>query len=68
MDAAILALVAESIEVTLFEIPGATGGQFLIQLLKQDTAKGVVTTVVHLPAGGRITAHLHYAGPEMHYV
>ena len=68
MDAAKLTLAAESIEATPFEIPGATGGQFLIQLLNQDTTKGVVTTIVHLPAGGRIPAHLHHAGAEMHYV
>jgi quercetin dioxygenase-like cupin family protein len=68
MDPARLMLAAEDVEVTPVEIPGATGGTFLIQILNQDTAKGVVTTIVHLPAGGRIPAHRHHAGPEMHYV
>ncbi len=27
-----------------------------------------MTTIVHLPPGGRIPAHLHRAGPEMHFV
>jgi quercetin dioxygenase-like cupin family protein len=50
-----------------FEIPGATG-DFRIQILNEDGAKGVVTSIVHLPAGGRIPAHSHQAGAEMHYV
>jgi quercetin dioxygenase-like cupin family protein len=68
MDPARLTLAAEDVEVTPFEIPSATGGPFLIQILYQDTAKGVVTTIVHLPAGGLVPAHLHRAGPQMHYV
>ncbi|MBL6456325.1 cupin domain-containing protein [Belnapia sp. T6] len=68
MDPARLVLGAEGIEATPFEIPGATGGPFLVQILNEDTAKGVVTTIVHLPPGGRIPAHFHRAGPEMHYV
>lgn len=54
-------------EPTPFEIPGATGS-FRIQILNEDQAKGVVTTIVHLPAGGRIPAHKHQKGAEMHYV
>jgi quercetin dioxygenase-like cupin family protein len=50
-----------------FAIPGATGA-FRIQLLNQDSAAGVVTSIIHLPAGGRIPAHRHGAGSEMHYV
>ncbi len=61
-------LAAEDVEATPFEIPGATGGTFLIQILNEDAAKSVVTTIVHLPPGGRIPAHLHRAGPEMHFV
>jgi quercetin dioxygenase-like cupin family protein len=68
MDPARLTLATENVEAAPFEIPGATGGPFLIQILNEDTAKGVVTTIVHLPAGGRIPAHFHRAGPEMHYV
>ncbi len=56
-----------SIEPTVFEIPGATG-EFKIQILNEDQAKGVVTTIVHLPAGGTIPAHKHQKGSEMHYV
>jgi quercetin dioxygenase-like cupin family protein len=51
-----------------FEIPGATGGTFRIEVLNQDTARGVVTSIVHLPPGGRIPAHRHGAGAEMHFV
>lgn len=51
-----------------FEIPGATGGPFRIEVLNEDAAAGVVTTIIHLPAGGRIPAHRHQAGAEMHYV
>jgi mannose-6-phosphate isomerase-like protein (cupin superfamily) len=68
MDSARLTLAAAGVEAKPFEIPGATGGPFLIQILNEDTAKGVVTTIVHLPAGGQIPAHVHHAGPEMHYV
>ena len=56
-----------SVEPTVFEIPGATG-EFKIQILNEDQAKGVVTTIVHLPAGGAIPAHKHQKGAEMHYV
>lgn len=51
-----------------FEIPGATGGIFRIEVLNEDAAAGVVTSIVHLPPGGRIPAHRHSAGAEMHYV
>lgn len=68
MDPAKLKLVAKDVEATPFEIPGATGGAFRIQILNEDAKRGVVTTIVHLPAGGRIPAHFHRAGPEMHYV
>ena len=54
-------------EPTVFEIPGATG-EFKIQILNEDQAKGVVTTIVYLPAGGSIPAHKHQKGAEMHYV
>ncbi len=60
-------LAAESVSATAFEIPGATG-EFRIQILNEDQACGVVTSVVHLPPGGRIPAHKHQAGSEMHYV
>ena len=60
-------LAAESVAATPFEIPGSTG-EFRIQILNEDTARGVVTSIVHLPPGGRIPAHMHKAGPEMHYV
>jgi hypothetical protein len=49
MEVARLTLAAESVEAAPFEIPGATGGPFLIQLLNEDAAQGVVTTIVHLP-------------------
>lgn len=62
-----LALNADEMEATPFEIPGATGG-FRIQLLNEDAGRGVVTTIVHLPPGGRIPAHRHEKGAEMHYV
>ena len=62
-----LRLAAEGIAAMPFEIPGATG-EFRIQILNEDTARGVVTSIVHLPPGGRIPAHFHKAGPEMHYV
>lgn len=54
-------------EAVPFEIPGATG-EFRIQILNEDRARGVVTSIVHLPPGGRIPAHYHDAGGEMHYV
>ncbi len=54
-------------EPSPFEIPGAEG-EFRIQILNEDQAKGVVTTIVYLPAGGKIPAHRHQKGAEMHYV
>jgi len=60
-------LAAESVSAAPFEIPGATG-EFRIQILNEDAARGVVTSIVHLPPGGRIPAHMHQAGSEMHYV
>jgi quercetin dioxygenase-like cupin family protein len=68
MDPARLMLAAEGVEAAPFEIPGAAGGPFLVQILNEDAARGVVATIVHLPRGGRIPAHLHRAGPEMHFV
>jgi quercetin dioxygenase-like cupin family protein len=68
MDAQKLALAAKDVPATPFEIPGASGGAFRIQLLNQDQARGVVTSIVHIPAGGRIPAHRHQAGAEMHYL
>jgi quercetin dioxygenase-like cupin family protein len=62
-----MTLAAEGVSPTPFEIPGATG-QFRIQVLNEDTTRGVVTSIVHLPPGGRIPAHRHEAGAEMHYV
>jgi quercetin dioxygenase-like cupin family protein len=62
-----LATKAESVPAVPFEIPGATG-QFRIQLLNEDASAGVVTSIIHIPAGGRIPAHRHSAGSEMHYV
>ncbi|MBP0444380.1 cupin domain-containing protein [Roseomonas sp. SSH11] len=59
--------MAQAGEAVPFEIPGATG-EFRIQILNEDKAKGVVTSIVHLPAGGKIPAHHHDAGEEMHYV
>lgn len=67
MDAETLKLMADTIEATPFEIPGGQG-EFRIQILNEDQARGVVTTIVHLPAGGMIPAHFHRAGAEMHYV
>src|SRR5215213_11879686 len=68
MDPAGLKLAAEGVEAAPFEIPGATGGPFLVQVRNEDAAKGVVATIVHLPPGGRIPAHLHRAWPEMQFV
>ena len=47
MNPARLQLAAESVEAAPFEIPGATGGPFLVQVLNEDAAKGVVATIVH---------------------
>ena len=60
-------LAADSVSATQFEIPGSTG-EFRIQILNEDASRGVVTSIVHLPPGGRIPAHMHRAGPEMHFV
>jgi quercetin dioxygenase-like cupin family protein len=60
-------LMASGVAPTPFEIPGASG-EFRIQILNEDAARGVVTSIVHLPPGGRIPAHFHKAGSEMHYV
>ena len=60
-------LMAQAGEAVPFEIPGSTG-DFRIQILNEDRDKGVVTSIVHLPAGGMIPAHYHDAGSEMHYV
>jgi quercetin dioxygenase-like cupin family protein len=67
MDARKLALAAAEVPAVPFAIPGATG-EFRIQLLNQDSKAGVVTSIIHLPPGGRIPAHRHSAGSEMHYV
>ena len=68
MDAQKLLLAsAEGIKAIPFEIPDAQGA-FSIQILNEDVALGVVTSIVHLPPGGRIPAHFHRAGSEMHYV
>ncbi len=63
-----LVLDANAVAPVPFEIPGASGGTFRIQLLNQDQAAGVVTTIVHMPPQSRIPAHLHRAGAEMHYL
>ena len=68
MDQRSLRLVAESVEPTPFVIPGATGGSFRIQILNEDTGRGIVTSIVHIPPGGVIPAHCHRAGAEMHYL
>ncbi|HEV7265934.1 MAG TPA: cupin domain-containing protein [Falsiroseomonas sp.] len=62
-----LALAAGGVPAVPFQIPGATG-DFRIELLNEDAAAGVVTSIIHIPAGGRIPAHRHSAGSEMHYV
>jgi len=62
-----LVMAAGTVPAAPFEIPGATG-DFRIQMLNQDTARGVVTSIVHFPPGGWIPAHRHRAGAEMHYV
>ena len=58
---------SSQVEPTRLEIPGAEG-LFHIQILNEDAARGVVTTIVHLSPGSRIPAHRHRAGAEMHYV
>jgi quercetin dioxygenase-like cupin family protein len=63
-----LRLAAEGVEPAPFAIPGATGGTFRIQILNEDAGLGVVTSIVHIPAGGVIPAHCHRAGSEMHYL
>jgi quercetin dioxygenase-like cupin family protein len=60
-------LKAEGVAATPFEIPGSRG-QFRIQILNEDAGRGVVTSIVHIPAGCFIPAHFHEAGPEMHFV
>ena len=67
MDMQGLLLAADQIEATPFQIPGASG-KFLIQILNEDQGRGVVTSIVHVPAEGRIPAHRHGAGAEMHFV
>ncbi len=67
MDMQGLLLAADQIEATPFHIPGASG-TFLIQILNEAQDHGVVTSIVHLPAGGRIPAHRHRAGAEMHFI
>ena len=67
MDNIPVKLAADRIEPLPFNIPGAEG-EFRIQLLNEDQQRGVVTSIVHLPPGGRIPAHKHQAGSEMHYV
>jgi quercetin dioxygenase-like cupin family protein len=68
MDQRSLQLAADTVDAAPFAIPGATGGAFQIQILNEDAGRGVVTSIVHIPAGGRIPAHRHRAGPEMHYL
>ncbi|MBU8539254.1 cupin domain-containing protein [Falsiroseomonas tokyonensis] len=63
-----LQMAADQVEPVPFVIPGATGGTFRIQVLNEDTTRGVVTTIVHIPAGGHIPAHRHQAGAEMHFL
>lgn len=67
MDTQAIKLAAGTVEATPFQIPGAQG-EFRIQILNEDQSRGVVTTIVHLPAGGHIPAHRHQAGAEMHYL
>ena len=68
MDQRSLQLAASTVEAAPFAIPGATGGDFRIQILNEDAGRGVVTSIVHIPAGGRIPAHRHQAGAEMHFL
>ncbi len=67
MDMQGLLLAADEVAPTPFQIPGASG-TFLIQILNEAEDRGVVTSIVHLPAGGHIPAHRHQAGAEMHFV
>jgi quercetin dioxygenase-like cupin family protein len=60
-------LTAEGVAAAPVEIPGSRGA-FRIQILNEDASRGVVTSIVHIPAGGFIPAHFHKAGPEMHYI
>ncbi len=62
-----LLLSAEDVHPVIFEIPSSQG-KFQIQILNEDVERGVVTSIVHLPPGGRIPAHFHRAGSEMHYL
>jgi hypothetical protein len=64
MNAGKLALAAESAPAVPFAIPGATG-EFRIQVLNQDAGAGVVTSIIHLPPGGRIPAHRHGGGAKV---
>ena len=68
MHLAKLLLAADGVPAVPHDIPAATGGPFLIQVLNADAAKGVVAFILHVPPGGRIPAHRHLAGPEMHYL
>ena len=67
MEPSLTVADAASVPPSPFIIPESSG-EFRIQILNEDAAKGVVTTIVHLPPGGRIPAHKHSKGPEMHYV
>ena len=67
MDPALIVADAASVPASPFVIPDSTG-EFKIQILNEDMEQGVVTTIVHLPPGGRIPAHKHSKGAEMHYV
>lgn len=67
MDTSLIVADAAGVPAAPFAIPGASG-EFKIQILNEDAAKGVVTTIVHLPAGSHIPAHKHSKGAEMHYV
>jgi quercetin dioxygenase-like cupin family protein len=60
-------LAADDVTPVPFVIPAAQG-DFRIQVLNQDAGRGVVTSIVHMPPGGRIPAHFHLAGAEMHFV
>ena len=67
MDAKAVRTGSDTVEPMPFHIPGASG-EFRIQILNEDQARGVVTSIVHLPPGGTIPAHRHSKGAEMHYV
>jgi hypothetical protein len=56
-----LKLTTEGVQPTPFRIPGSRG-EFRIQILNEDAGRGVVTSIVHIPAGGFIPAHYHQAG------